>query len=108
MNTAEAVTFSILVGSAVGMILVGLAVVIAAATAPPARNPRPEDSDSDSDNGSGSGNEGESDDPRPLTKTGRYLTDDDIAALADEAEAGYDPNQISGGRIRRGSLRKTR
>ena len=104
MNTAEAITFSILVGSAVGMILVGLAVVIAAATAPPARNPRPEDSGSDSD----SEGEGESDDPRPLTKTGRYLTDEDIAALADEAEAGYDPNQIRGGRIRRGSLREAR
>lgn len=100
MNTAEAITFAILAGSAVGMILVGLAVVIAAATAPPPRNPRPEDSDGDSD-GQGEGS-------RPLTKTGRYLTDEDIAALADEAEAGYDPNQIRGGRIRRGSLREAR
>lgn len=104
MNTAEAITFAILAGSAVGMILVGLAVVIAAATAPPPRNPRPEDSGSGSE---GKG-EGEGDDPRPLTKTGRYLTDEDIAALADEAEAGYDPNQIRGGRIRRGSLREAR
>lgn len=108
MNTAEAITFAILAGSAVGMILVGLAVVIAAATAPPPRNPRPEDSDSGSEGkGKGEG-EGEGDDPRPLTKTGRYLTDEDIAALADEAEAGYDPNQIRGGRIRRGSLREAR
>ena len=37
MNTAEAITFSILVGSAVGMILVGLAVVIVAATTPTPR-----------------------------------------------------------------------
>lgn len=102
MTTAEAITFSILVGSAVGMILVALAVLIVAATTPTpsAPNSGPEDSDGDSD-GQGEGS-------RPLTKTGRYLTDEDIAALADEAEAGYDPNQISGGRLRRGSLRETR
>lgn len=91
MTTAEAITFSILVGSAVGMILVALAVLIVAATTPTpsAPNSGPEDSDGDSD-GQGEGS-------RPLTKTGRYLTDEDIAALADEAEAGYDPNQIRGG-----------
>lgn len=32
--------------------------------------------------------------PRYATKGGKVLTDDDIAALAAEAEQGYDPGQM--------------
>lgn len=31
---------------------------------------------------------------RPVTKTGRVLTDEEIEALADEAERGYDLDRI--------------
>ncbi|MDA8076010.1 MAG: CopG family transcriptional regulator [Actinomycetota bacterium] len=37
-----------------------------------------------------------SNDPRPYrTKTGRLLTDADVEALADEAERGYDADQLA-------------
>jgi hypothetical protein len=37
-----------------------------------------------------------------VTKSGRVLTEADIKALADEAERGYDLEQIRSGRVRRG------